>query len=189
MTNQTKGLITKDKIIEESRQLFAEKGYEGTSMSDVAEAVGIKKASLYYFFKNKEILFVAVLDQIWSKLCEDMVEMCKKREEYGSDRAHFAAILKRLIDNSMQGGVILGISKNLCEKKPSALKSIFGHITFARRSLTEGLKKYKVDDPEAAAEVLINACHAYIVHRNDCKSHIGIKKYADYLASILIKEK
>lgn len=188
MANQAKGLITREKIIEEARQLFAEKGYEGASMSDVAEAAGIKKASLYYFFKNKEVLFVAVLDHIWSRLSEGIVIMREKRRDYKSDREHFAAVLRSFINNSMQGGVILAISKNLCEKKPSAFKSIFGHIMFARKSLKDGLKAYGVEDPEAAAEVLINACHAYIVHRNDCKSHIGVKKYADYLASILIKE-
>ena len=40
-------------ILRESAKLFAAKGYDGTSMQDIASAVGIKKASIYHFFADK----------------------------------------------------------------------------------------------------------------------------------------
>ena len=45
---------TKETIINETLTLFSEKGFEGVSMRDIAAAVGIKAASIYNHFKNKE---------------------------------------------------------------------------------------------------------------------------------------
>jgi AcrR family transcriptional regulator len=42
-------------------RLFAVRGYEGTSMKDIAQAVGLKKQSLYSHISGKEELFLAVL--------------------------------------------------------------------------------------------------------------------------------
>ena len=52
-------------ILRESAKLFAERGYDGTSIQDIASAVGIKKASLYHFFADKaEIHATVVLSSI-----------------------------------------------------------------------------------------------------------------------------
>lgn len=54
---------TKLRIQETARTLFAVKGYEGTSMSEIAAAVGITKASLYAHFAGKDELFLAVYEE------------------------------------------------------------------------------------------------------------------------------
>jgi len=48
-------------ILQEARNLFARYGLKKTSMDDIAEAVGLVKTSLYYYFDNKEELFQAVI--------------------------------------------------------------------------------------------------------------------------------
>ena len=47
-------MTTRDRILEEALRLFSEKGYDGTSVESIAEAVGIKAPSLYKHFKGKE---------------------------------------------------------------------------------------------------------------------------------------
>lgn len=56
----------KDEIVDAAMGLFAEHGYEGTSMNDVAERVGMRKASLFYHFASKDALYEAVLDRLIS---------------------------------------------------------------------------------------------------------------------------
>jgi len=51
----------KEEIVEIAGQLFDRLGYENTSMSKIAQALGSGKASLYYYFKSKEELFLNVL--------------------------------------------------------------------------------------------------------------------------------
>lgn len=54
----------KDVILDEATRLFAERGYDGTSMADLAERVGLRKASLFHHFASKEELRAAVLDRL-----------------------------------------------------------------------------------------------------------------------------
>jgi AcrR family transcriptional regulator len=56
--------LMRRKILEAALPLFAEKGFEGTSNRDIAEAAGIKSTGLlYWYFKSKEDLFNALLDE------------------------------------------------------------------------------------------------------------------------------
>lgn len=56
--------MKKNEILEKSLELFANQGYFGTSMDDIAKAVGIKKASLYSHYPGKESIFTAVFNNI-----------------------------------------------------------------------------------------------------------------------------
>ena len=55
---------TKEKLQQAALSLFARRGYEGTTMNDIAEIVGINKASIYNHFKNKANLFLAVYQEV-----------------------------------------------------------------------------------------------------------------------------
>ncbi len=56
--------MKKNEILDKSLELFADKGYFGTHMDDIAKAVGIKKASLYSHFSGKESIFTAIFNNI-----------------------------------------------------------------------------------------------------------------------------
>ena len=56
--------LRRDEILDEATRLFAERGYEGTSMADLAERVGLRKASLFHHFASKEVLYAAVLERL-----------------------------------------------------------------------------------------------------------------------------
>ncbi len=58
--NVRKKINTKQKIIEAARKSFAEKGYNGVSMSEIAKEAKVKKALIYYYFPSKEELFYEV---------------------------------------------------------------------------------------------------------------------------------
>lgn len=51
---------TREKALQAALELFGRKGYDGVSMNDIAEAVGIKAPSLYKHFPSKDALFAAV---------------------------------------------------------------------------------------------------------------------------------
>lgn len=57
--------MTVDKIKKTALELFAENGYNGTSLSDIAKRVGIKKPSLYNHFDSKEALYFATIEDVF----------------------------------------------------------------------------------------------------------------------------
>src|SRR2546426_10712709 len=62
--------LRRDEILDEATRLFAERGYEGASMADLAERVGLRKASLFHHFASKDVLYGAVLERLIKPLSE-----------------------------------------------------------------------------------------------------------------------
>jgi TetR/AcrR family transcriptional regulator len=56
---------TRDRVLQVAQNLFAERGYRGTSLRDIARRIGIKAPSLLHHFPSKEQLYMAVLDRIF----------------------------------------------------------------------------------------------------------------------------
>ena len=52
-----------EKIMSAAERLFAQKGYNGTSMNDIVEASGQSKGAIYNHFKSKERLFLSLLEK------------------------------------------------------------------------------------------------------------------------------
>jgi AcrR family transcriptional regulator len=58
-----KGRATAERILDVAEEIFAEKGFEGATLRDVATRVGIRTPSLYNHFDGKESLYAAVLER------------------------------------------------------------------------------------------------------------------------------
>lgn len=65
---------TKRKIFETSMKLFAQKGYDATSVEDITEAVGVAKGTLYYHFSSKEEIFNFLIEE-GTKLLQNSIDI------------------------------------------------------------------------------------------------------------------
>lgn len=63
MVRGVKGTRRRDDIVDEATKLFAERGYAGASMADLAGRVGLRKASLFHHFASKRLLYATVLER------------------------------------------------------------------------------------------------------------------------------
>lgn len=61
---ETKKDSTEEKILEAAKNIFVSKGMEGARMQEIADAAGINKALLHYYFRSKERLFEAIFSEI-----------------------------------------------------------------------------------------------------------------------------
>lgn len=64
-----------DQLLEAATRLFREKGYHNTSMQDLADALGMQKASLYYYVNSKEELLNRLLERASSLLLAQIDEL------------------------------------------------------------------------------------------------------------------
>ena len=61
LMHNRKYIAQQNEILDIARKLFWEKGYDGTSLKDIATECGFETSNLYYYYKNKEgILFEAL---------------------------------------------------------------------------------------------------------------------------------
>ncbi|MBE7161759.1 MAG: TetR/AcrR family transcriptional regulator [Williamsia herbipolensis] len=63
MPRRRVGGTPQDEILDAAGELFTEQGYAGTSTRAIAEAVGLRQASLYHHFATKEDILIALLRQ------------------------------------------------------------------------------------------------------------------------------
>ena len=67
-------------ILEAAQVLFAKFGYKKTTMEDIAQELHKGKSSLYYYFKNKEEIFQAVIDKEQGVLIANLKEVAKSSQ-------------------------------------------------------------------------------------------------------------
>ena len=72
------GEITAERILDAAEALFAERGYDGTTLRDVATGVGIRIPSLYNHFDGKDSLYAAVLDRGIRPVVELLTEFVQR---------------------------------------------------------------------------------------------------------------
>ena len=64
---------TKQEILNAALDLFSVQGFEATSISQIANAVGIRKASLYSHFENKQAILVAIVKEVLERYAEHSI--------------------------------------------------------------------------------------------------------------------
>ncbi|MCJ1712560.1 TetR/AcrR family transcriptional regulator [Curtobacterium sp. VKM Ac-2922] len=89
-TRRRSGSETKAEILRVALEQFTERGYEGTSIRDLAVTLGITKSSLYYHFANKEAIVRALLDGRRDEI-DDLIAWVDEQEP-GADLVRRAAL-------------------------------------------------------------------------------------------------
>jgi TetR/AcrR family transcriptional regulator len=69
---------TRGAILEAAEALFAERGFDATRLEDIAERVGIRRASIVYYFKDKRELYEAVLKSVFGGLYDVLAEVLSR---------------------------------------------------------------------------------------------------------------
>lgn len=82
---------TKERIMETALELFAEKGYLGTSMNDIAKQLGFTKAALYKHYASKQ----EILDRIMERMNEMDYERAKQFEMPEGNLAEIVAAYQK----------------------------------------------------------------------------------------------
>ena len=71
-------------ILDAAEKMFFSRGYDNVSMDDIASEIGLNKATLYIYFKNKEALFFAVVLRgalILNAMIKERIKKCKSGME------------------------------------------------------------------------------------------------------------
>jgi TetR/AcrR family transcriptional regulator len=78
---RTGGEERRRQLIGHAIRLFGQRGYEGTSLEAVAEAAGVRKQTLLYYFPGKEELFDACVDELAARLASTLEQALEGEDE------------------------------------------------------------------------------------------------------------
>lgn len=94
--DQSKGERTRRRILEVAEALFADQGYRGTTLRQIATGAGIQEPGLYNYFPGKQALYEAVLDRAITPLMEVLGERLGSAREL-RDYTELPAVLTDLL--------------------------------------------------------------------------------------------
>jgi len=89
--------MRKERILEGALSVFKDKGLEGATMDEIANSSGFGKATLYYYFKSKEDVFSAILNDGWIEIWESLEPVIANQE---SPRRTFVNLLMKIAESA-----------------------------------------------------------------------------------------
>lgn len=93
--------IRKQEILDTAMKVFYEKGYEGTSMNDIAKELKVVQGLCYRYFPSKQSLFDEAMEQSIDEICKPFLKILSDRSKKLEDRINH--ILSYMNDKEQSG--------------------------------------------------------------------------------------
>ncbi|BAJ02628.1 TetR/AcrR family transcriptional regulator [Shewanella violacea] len=137
-----------DFALEKATLVFWQKGFAGTSMTDLTQSMGINKPSLYSAFGNKEQLFVTATEHYLSRYASPHIEKLQDTEFSTKQRLlnYLLSVIEMQCDSSLPRGcfVSLCVAESASHEMPqSAMDAILTIQSSHQAFLTEFFNKEK----------------------------------------------
>ena len=138
----------RQQILDAAQQVFAQKGFEGASIKDLAKAAKISPGLLYWYFKDKTDLFASLIseriEEAFGTLLPESVSFDLPPDEFLPQFGHFyidlfeppmnAALFKLMVANAQSfPSAVKQVRSNVIGRVLSTLQSYFEHQIEAGR--------------------------------------------------------
>lgn len=157
MGNSKEAEERKKEILDVVEELFATKGYDGTSTTDILERVGIARGTLYYHFKSKEDILDALIDRIIQSMVSNIRLAIADKTTATQKILSFVGAMKvdSVIEKEITDYAHKPKNALMHQKIQNALLAALTPI--AVEIIKEGIKEgsFSTDYPEEAAEMLL----------------------------------
>jgi AcrR family transcriptional regulator len=148
----TEGQESRKRILDEAIRLFISRGYDGISMREIAEACQLSKAALYYHFKSKEDLFLAIMNESLEELTTLLTHF---RNQPGSTRTAISGFVHSIfIDISPEHRALIRLANQDMTKLSLEQRESFS-------------KKYQKDFIGGITSILVDGIQSGELHPTD----------------------
>jgi AcrR family transcriptional regulator len=178
-------------VLEAAARVFHEKGYESTSIQDIAEAVGILKGSLYYYIRSKEDLLYEIIKAVH----EDALANVRFVDEMEGDplqkmRAFVTTHLVFNAENLTKMGVFFHDFRSLSgERRATIVEARDIYDELVRRLIREGQQEDMICpdiDPKSVTFAIMGALNwIYQWYKPDGKlsANVIAEEFADFVVA------
>jgi AcrR family transcriptional regulator len=110
--------------LEKALNVFWRKGYDGTSLADLTEAMGINKPSLYATYGNKEQLFLKAIEFYENRPCSFFLPSLEKPTAYAVAESMLLSAAISLADDSHPQGCVIVQGALSCSQAAESIKEV-----------------------------------------------------------------
>ena len=138
---------TKRKIFETSMKLFAEKGYDATSIEEITATVGVAKGTLYYHFSSKEEIFQFLVEE-GVKLLKNSITIKTSKLTNSLDKIKAVVLieLKVLVKYESFMTIILSEIWGTSQRSKICRDYVFEYIQMIQEIVEEGIEKGELQE-------------------------------------------
>jgi len=115
-TKTSKSQATKSRILFVAKQVFANKGFNHTTIKDITQAAGLGYGTFYLYFKDKKEVFYALVEQVEDELYSAADGGADLEQDYPRGVSSYRALrndLKALLESFQHNGSIIKFSQEL----------------------------------------------------------------------------
>lgn len=149
---------TRKKLVDVARQLFAKNGMDNTTMNDIAVASGKGRRTLYTYFKSKEDIYFAVIEEEMDRLKDRMNEVARQYMEPEDKLVELIYTHLNMIKEAVQrnGNLRAEFFRNIIRVQRVRKKFDQNEIELFRTVINEGISsgRFEVDNTELFADIL-----------------------------------
>lgn len=176
---------TKRRIFECSMKLFAEKGYDATSVEEITAVSGIAKGTLYYHFEKKEDILNILLEE-GMKLLKNSIEIKTRICDNYLDKIKAIILVQTKVIVKYENFITLILSQmwGKEEKNIKCRNFVFEYINILEDILKKGIEAgefYNGNVQAMSAELFAVTCSS-LIYRIKSKNEVNIQQiYKDFI--------
>src|SRR5271169_3318818 len=125
----------KKKIIAAGREVMSRKGYRATTMDDIAEYVGVSKATLYLYFGSKDELVIEIVKAFPEQIREIMMSVYPAATPLEA----WVAVLDFYLENSAEQNALFFELLSMIPGNPEIAKSFSENMQLGLQKATQGV--------------------------------------------------
>ena len=180
---------TKRKIFETSMKLFAEKGYEATSIEEITATVGVAKGTLYYHFSSKEEIFNFLVDE-GIKLLQNSVDIKTAKRNNYIDKIKAIVLIQIKIVAKYEDIITIILSQfwGNEERHKKLQNLVYEYIGQIEKIVQQGIEKGEIKNGEAraiASEIYGLICSTLIYQKREGTDMDIMKLYQEYENTVI----
>jgi AcrR family transcriptional regulator len=175
--------VREQQLLELAEALFAERGYAGASMDELARRAGVTKPVVYELFRSKEGLFGACVDRTIERLATEIAAAVRAEDEPearlragGLAFIRFAAGNRVAFDLMSMGGSFSENARAVRESQAELVRELMAEMA------AEGTDPRELD----VAAHAVNAAYEGVAHWMWAHPDVDIERIADWIADLLI---
>lgn len=180
---------TKRKIFETSMKLFAQKGYDATSIEEITATVGVAKGTLYYHFSSKEEIFNFLVEE-GMKLLKNSIDIKIAKAKTSIDKLRAVVLIQIKIIIKYEDFMTIVLSQIWGNEPRNIMckSKVVEYIKTIEDIIKDGIEKEEIiqGDPEIMASGVFGLTCSSLVYKMKTKEKLDITKlYKEFDNSIL----